>query len=406
MISWAFALSLLGTFLVTRRGMDWPRTPVERLQSFKPPFCPRRRCPQHTRTRKGFRYKKDGYYSLKRGTRIQTFRCRTCGKRFSQRAFSLIYYRKRPELMRPVAAGLQAGSAHRQIARTLGCAPSTVTRLSAHLGRHCMLLLHRMLAELEGQLDEPVVLDHFETFELTQDLPLGVATPVGARSWFVYLIDPAPHARTGRRSPVQARRLKKRARRQTRGGYSGSVRRVLDRLLPLCPEGRRLHLISDGHPSYTRTIQQHPRGGDIEFECHPNPPRGPKGSPRSARAIARDRAMFPADLFHGLLRHSLAAHRRETIAFGRRLNGIVERLCSAVVWRNLVKGISERRGDPTTPAMLIGLTDHPWKWGEVLSRRLFPDREKLTGSWLDLYRRDWITPELPSNARHRNIFAY
>ena len=26
--------------------------------------------------------------------------------------------------------------------------------------------------------------------------------------------------------------------------------------------------------------------------------------------------------------------------------------------------------------------------------------------WLDLYRRDWITPELPSNTRHRRVFTY
>ncbi|MCZ6650802.1 MAG: hypothetical protein O7D35_09040, partial [Acidobacteria bacterium] len=59
------------------------------------------------------------------------FRCRRCGGTFSRRAFSLTYYLKRPELLPRIAAGLQAASAHRQLARTLGCAPSTVTRLSA-----------------------------------------------------------------------------------------------------------------------------------------------------------------------------------------------------------------------------------------------------------------------------------
>ena len=116
--------------------------------------------------------------------------------------------------------------------------------------------------------------------------------------------------------------------------------------------------------------------------------------------------MFPVDVFHGLLRHSLAAHRRETIAFGRRLNAIIERLFVAAIWRNFVKGVSERKPDPTTPAMRLGLTDRPWKWERVLSHRLFPDREKLDGTWRDLYRRDWITTELPSNARHRKVFAY
>jgi len=116
--------------------------------------------------------------------------------------------------------------------------------------------------------------------------------------------------------------------------------------------------------------------------------------------------MFPADLLHGLLRHSLAAHKRETIAFGRRLNAIVERLFLVAIWRNFVKGVSERRGDPTTPAMRLGLTDRPWKWERVLGRRLFPDREELDGIWLELYRRDWTTPELPSNTRHRRVFTF
>ena len=105
------------------------------------------------------------------------------------------------------------------------------------------------------------------------------------------------------------------------------------------------------------------------------------------------RSMFPADLLHALLRHSMAAHKRKTIAFGRRSKAIVEGLFVFVIWRNFVKGVSERRGDPTTPAMRLGLTDRPCKWERVLGRRLFPDREKLGGTWLELYRRDGTTPE-------------
>jgi hypothetical protein len=116
--------------------------------------------------------------------------------------------------------------------------------------------------------------------------------------------------------------------------------------------------------------------------------------------------MFPVDLLHALLRHSLAAHKRETIAFSKRSNAVAEGMFLAAVWRNFVKGVSERKNDPTTPAMRLGLTDRPWSWERVLGRRLFPDREKLAGTWLELYRRDWLTPELPSNTRHRPVFTY
>jgi len=385
--------------------MEMPRTPVERLQDFRPPFCPRRGCKHHKLTH-GFRYWIHGSYRVKSGAVIKTFRCLNCRSTFGAKAFSVNYYSKRPELLLPIAAGLVAGSAHRQLARSLGCAPSTVTRTSARLGRHAMLLHLRTLAALAGQLNESVVFDHFEVFELTQDLPFGVGTPVGAESWFVYGVDPAPHGRAGKRTPAQQRRLERRAKRNKRGGYDGSTRRVLDRLLPLCPEDRSLRLVHDGHKAYRRVIDNHPSAERIEVDCHPNPLRGPKGSPRSAAARARDEAMFPVDLLHGILRHTLAAHRRETIAFGRRLNAIMERLHLAAVWRNLIKGVSERKGDRTTPAMKVGLTDRPWTWKQLLSRRLFPDREGLDGSWLALYRRDWLTPELPSNTLHRRVFAY
>jgi hypothetical protein len=269
-----------------------------------------------------------------------------------------------------------------------------------------MLLLDSALRSLQGQLREPVVIDHFETFELTQDLPFGVALPVGAHSWFIYGLEPVPHARTGRRTEAQERRRRRRPPRSARGGYSGSITRMLDRLLPLVPSGRILHLRGDGHPAYRWSVRTHASAGRLHLESHPNPPRGPKGSPRSKRAVARDRAMFPVDSLHGLLRHSLAAHRRETIAFGRRLNALAERLFLAIIWRNFVKKCSERRTDPTTPAMKVGLTDRPWPWSRVLARRIFPQRRPVGGVWGELYRRDWITPSLPTNTRHRAVFTY
>ena len=186
----------------------------------------------------------------------------------------------------------------------------------------------------------------------------------------------------------------------------GSTRRILESLQGLTGKHRSLQIAGDGHPSYDTAVRRHPDRERIRLARYPNPRRGPKGSPRSKAAIARDRAMFPVDLLHNLLRHSLAAHRRETIAFGRRLNAILERLHLAAVWRNFVKRTSERRTSSATPAMKVGLTDEPWTFRRVLSRRLLPDREKISGVALAIYRRDWITPVLPSNSRHRLHFAY
>ena len=388
------------------RGVYWPRTPVERLQHFFPRFCPWPDCPAHDDTGRRAGFHRHGSYATRRRPAVPRFRCAACRRTFSRQSFAVSFYLKRPELLVPVAAGLQAGSAHRQIARSLGCAPSTITRLSARLGRHALLLLARSLRHLEGRLAEPIVLDHFETFEFTQDFPFGIATPVGGNSWFVYGLDPAPHLRAGLRSPAQHARLTTRPTRPLRGGYDASSARVINMLLALRPVGRPLELIGDGHPAYDRAVRRSHSATSIRLQRFPNPPRGPNGAPRSPEARARDRAMFPADALHALLRHTLAHHRRETIAFGRRLNALMERLFLTAVWRDFVKGRSERRPDPTTPAMRLGLATERWSWPRLLARRLFPGRERLSPAWRDLYRRNWTTPCLPSNTLHRLRQAY
>lgn len=381
--------------------MDWPNTPIEHLSGFQPPFCPWRDCREHRRRRPGYGYWRHGSFSTRQRRRIPRFRCPACKRTFSRQTFSTSYYSKRPELLRAVAAGLVAGSALRQIARSQDCSPNTVARISAHLGRHAMLLQAHALAHLRGRLDETIVFDHFETFEFTQDWPFGVATAVGARSWFVYGLDPAPHRRTGKRSPVQQRRLRSRPKRALRGRYTGSTRRVLDLLLPLRSAGRSLRLRCDAHRDYPRAVTGHPGRLGIQLQTFRNPVRGPRGSPRSPEAIVRDQAMFPVDLLHKILRHTLAHHRRETIAFARRLNAAMERLFLTAIWRNFVKKRSERRPGAVTPAQALELTSTRWSWKRVLSRRLFYDRLELPAPWPTLYRREWTTPLLRSNATHR-----
>ncbi len=386
--------------------MDVPRTPVWRLQHFTPEHCPWPECPEHTRTRPGYRFRPRGFFPTKRRERVRRFRCSTCGRSFSQQSFSTTYYFKRPELLIPIAKALVSCSAHRQVARAAGCAHSTAARITARIGRHGLLLLAAALRALEGKLHEPVVFDHMEAFELTQDFPFGIATPVGRRSWFTYALDPAPHGRGGRLTPWQRERLALRPKRTRFGGYLGSATRVIDRLLPLVPEGKKLDLVHDGHEDYARAVARHPGRECIRVRRYPNPPRGPKGSARSREAIVRDRELKPVDALHALIRHSSAAHKRETIAFGRRLNAVLERLYLFVMWRNFIKGMSEKKPDRTTPAMRLGLAEEPWSWERMFSRRRFPARETLTEVERRLYRRDWTTPVLPQNARHRLKHAY
>jgi hypothetical protein len=158
--------------------------------------------------------------------------------------------------------------------------------------------------------------------------------------------------------------------------------------------------------AYDRAVRDPPLDHEIVLESHPNPERGPKGSPRSEAARIRDERMFPVDLLHKILRHSLAHQRRETIAFGRRLNAVMEQMFLTAVWRNFVKKRSERLSRSGTPAMRLGLTRERWPWIRVFSRRIFPGRTPTPSTWAQLYRRLWTSPLYPHNTRHDLKLAF
>src|SRR5215510_3056267 len=115
--------------------MRWPLHAVEtvRPSRFMPPFCPHPTCSAHRSKGKGF--VRNGWYRRQRDPkRIPRFKCRDCKHSCSKQTFSTTYYSKRPELLIGVAAGLVACSAHRQIARTLHCAKTSVTRNAERVG--------------------------------------------------------------------------------------------------------------------------------------------------------------------------------------------------------------------------------------------------------------------------------
>ncbi|HKQ60970.1 MAG TPA: hypothetical protein VJS92_06745, partial [Candidatus Polarisedimenticolaceae bacterium] len=55
---------------------------------------------------------------------------------------------------------------------------------------------------------------------------------------------------------------------------------------------------------------------------------------------------------------------------------------------------SERAPDRSTPAMRLGLTTGRWRWEQLLSRRLFPERERPADIARRIYHKQY-TPGLP-----------
>ena len=389
--------------------MIWPIAPIESIapQQFTPPHCPWAACPTHDPLPPAFRFRRHGSFTRSSDRRsVPRFLCLACRRTFSQQTFAASYYLKRPDLSVPIAAGLVAGSAHRQLARSLHCGPTTVTRRAARLGRHALLLQARTIRSLRG-LREPLCYDHFESFAHSQDEPCGVGTLTGHLSWLLYGLDFAPHRRTGRTTPAQeARRRSWTDPPASRADpYRVACRESFSSLIERLDPAQPIIVFCDGKGSYLRAFNDRGLRGRVAPRIHPNPRRGPKGSARSPEAVARDKAMFPVDLLHGLLRHSAAHHRRETIAFGRRHNAMLERIFLFAVWRNLVKSRSERDRWSLTPAAYLGIVQGAWSWERVLAQRLFAWQERVPENWKKIYLREIRTRGLSINRRHDLINA-
>ena len=248
-------------------------------------------------------------------------------------------------------------------------------------------------------ITEPIACDHFEAFAGMQENALGVATPVGVRSWLVYALEPAWHR--------QATAASKKQRVATSPNeIERSVNRMLDTLLQRVSEGEALDLVSDDDPNHSLAVSRHPDRHRIRHSAYRNPPNRRKGESRDAATTQRDAELYAVDLLHKLQRNWLADHHRETLAFGKRGEAVMERLAMLAMLRNMIQGVSERRNDMTTPAMRIGLTDRPWSWRDVLAERRFPTRIRLGASASRVFGRTMRDPrgiEWPAHVRKRAL---
>jgi len=361
------------------------------LRRFVPPHCPRMTCPYHTRAT-GWRWVRHGVYRRMCEPRvIPRFRCCHCGHTFSVQTFQVTYWLRRPDLPPAVFHRLLACSGFRQIAREACCDPTTVMRLSARLGRHALLYLHRHRPR--GPLTEPLVIDGFESFEFSQDHPLHLNLAVGGHSHYVYAFTESELRRKGRMTPAQRRR---RAALETRVGRADprAVELGIATLVRLAaPRPQVLVVRSDEHRAYPRALSRLV-GWAVRHELTP-----------SRRARTAGNPLFPVNRLDLLLRHNSANHKRETIAFSKRRQSVVERATLLVLWQNFVKPFSERHGGGT-PAMRLGLRSRPMTIGRLLARRLFPGRVRLPHAWARYYRRGIPTRRIPNPHRHRLSLAF
>jgi hypothetical protein len=207
----------------------------------------------------------------------------------------------------------------------------------------------------------------------------------GAESHFIYAFTDAELRRKGRMTAHQAT---KRAMDEARWGRPDpkAIELEMAELIRLfVPRGSRIVLRSDEHKAYPRAF----RRVEEVLIAHEMTP--------SKQARTARNPLFAVNRIDMLTRHCSANHKRETIAYSKRRQSLMERYAVFVVWQNFQKSRSEKQQD-APPAQALGLVSHKLSTSELLARRLFPSRVLLPARWRIYYQRRTRTRRIPNGA--------
>jgi hypothetical protein len=332
-----------------------------------------------------------GYFERKHclPARIQRYRCLHCRRNFSTQTFETHYWLHKPHLLPRIFKRIQACSGLRQIAEDYEVSPATVQDHLSRLGRHCLLYQHRH----QPVVQEPLVMDGFESFEYSQYFPFHFNVLVGKDSHFFYQFTDAPLRRKGRMTIKQRHRRAKLEEKLGRPDPKAIEKAVAELLRLALPGEQSITLHTDDHPAYPRAFKSL-RHLVIQHIVTPSTDRRTPQNP-----------LHGVNLLDLLIRHGGANHKRETIAFSKRLQGAIERLAAMQVWRNFMRPFSVQKRGPT-PAQRVGAMKTKLSVRGLLVKRLFPTHVELPETLVKYYRRRVQTPALGVNRDHRLHYAF
>ena len=338
--------------------------------SWLPPHCPNPKCHFHNEMHEGWPFKRMGYYMRKvEPYRIRRFKCKHCGVTFSSQTFSTTFWLKRPDILPQLLTKTVACMANRQIAEDLQVSPTCIDLQLNHLGRHCLLFHAEMVKNLKPP--ETLVIDGFESFELSQYHPFHFHLAVDKDTSFIHWFTDSEVRRKGRMTPEQ--RVKREEKERLLGKPDPqAVRKDMGELLRVVTAGaEKVTIHSDAHKAYPPAMRTVP--AKIVHIIT---------SSKDHRDYFNN--LFEINLLDLMIRHCSGCHKRETIAYSKRRQAAAMKLMIFLVWRNYMRYRRVRKCKET-PAMMVGLCRRPLTMGEVLARRIFVWKVELEGRWRDYY---------------------
>jgi hypothetical protein len=171
--------------------------------------------------------------------------------------------------------------------------------------------------------------------------------------------------------------------------------------------------VADGVRELLETISKNRSAMTVRSDDHRAYPRAMRGLAcsiqhhitSSKRKRDKRNPLWEVNLLDLMIRHSTAAHKRETIAWPKRRQASAEKLAIFQVWRNYIKRRWEK-GPDVSAAMLAGLRLRRLTIGHILKHRSFPRQIPLPRRWKLYYERRVSTVALGVNRLHTLTYAF
>ena len=144
------------------------------------PTCPHKFC-----NSSHFIVKDGSYFRKNDSKKVQRYRCKNCGNRFSQSTGTLEAYQKKRRVNHHVFIQYCSNVSMARIAMNLGINPKTVARKIEYLGKKARLEQKEFLKKLKNEKVTHMQMDDLVTIEHTKMKPLTVKTAVDADRRFI-----------------------------------------------------------------------------------------------------------------------------------------------------------------------------------------------------------------------------
>ena len=280
--------------------------------------------------------------------------------------------------------------ANSQIARVLGCAPSTVDRKLDRLGRHSLLYLQLLLQA--GKPAEEIVYDGLETFEFSQYLPWHLNIAVEKSTDYILGFNESELRRKGSMTDQQKEKRKQLEAvhgRPDPRAIEKSTTAIFENLIDSQPH---VTVYTDEHLQYVKPLRNY---GDQVTHI--------KTSSKKHRGHHNN--LFAVNRWDMMLRHSSKNHTRETIAFSKRRQSGIYRAAIFSAYMNFMMDRRQRGARGLTPAMARGVVDRKLSYADIFACRLFVSHLELPTQWRKYYFRETETRCLPRNKGHTLKYA-